>query len=62
MLWIILAAVLLALVIGGYFLFRDTMNKIQYLERCKIYWVTRDVAKPGTPVIRKAWMREIEVC
>lgn len=59
MIWILFGA-LIALIVGGYFLFRDTMNKIQYLERCRIYWVTRNVAKPGTPLVKKAWMREIE--
>ena len=58
MIWIAVTIVTL-LVVGGYFLFRDTMNRIQYIERIKLYWVTRDIADGG-PWIKNAWMRQTE--
>lgn len=37
---------ILLFALGAYFLFRDTMNRLQYLG--KLYWITRDNGKPGT--------------
>jgi hypothetical protein len=45
------------LMIGAYFLFRDTMNKIQYLEILRLYWITRDTGE-GQPLFAKATMRQ----
>ena len=45
------------IIVGGYFLFRDTMNRIQYIERLRIYWITRDNATDDTPFITRAFMR-----
>jgi hypothetical protein len=56
----IVAGIIVGLIItmGPYYLFRDTMNKIQYLECIHTYWITRDNAAPGTPFIAKAYMRQ----
>lgn len=53
-----LVVVLAALAVGSYFLFRDTMNKIQYIAHLRLYWVTRDTGVPGDSFVRKAWMRQ----
>lgn len=51
----LLAAVAL-LLLGAYFLFRNTMNSLQYIG--KLYWITRDNGKPGTKHIAfDAFMR-----
>ncbi len=57
---IIIATFLLyALGYGAYLLFRDTLNRIQYLERIHTYWITRDNPAPNTPfLIRHAYMRQ----
>jgi hypothetical protein len=52
----IVILILVLLIVGSYYLFRDTMNRIQYIERIHLYWVTRDT-DPGGPHIKKAWMR-----
>lgn len=46
MIWLILGV---ALVVGCYFLFRDTLNKLQYIQTLRIYWITRDVVPSDTP-------------
>lgn len=55
MLWVFGAALV---VIGGYLLFRDTMNKIQYIQTLRVYWITRDDGVAGTPLITKAFMKQ----
>ena len=50
--WLILAA----LVIGLYFLFRDTRNKIQYIQTIRLYWIWRDDGSGKR--LTKAWMRQ----
>lgn len=40
-----------------YFLFRDTMNRLQYVQILRIYWITRNV--PSTDkFFCKAFMRQ----
>lgn len=41
-----------------YLLFKDTMNRLQYIQRLRIYWITRDTGVLGTPVVSKAFMRQ----
>lgn len=41
-----------------YLLFVDTMNRIQYVERLRLYWITRDDATPTTPRLSRAFMRQ----
>jgi hypothetical protein len=54
MLYISVAAVLAFLL---YLLFRDTMNKLQYVQTLRIYWITRNV--PSTDkFLCKAFMRQ----
>jgi hypothetical protein len=55
---IVLAVVVTLMGIGGYFLFRDTMNKFQSIGR--LYWVTRDDAKekPTPRFTTKAFVRQ----
>lgn len=51
----LIAALVAALLL--YLLFRDTMNKVQYVETLRIYWITRNV--PSTDkFICKAFMRQ----
>lgn len=50
MIYIILAVILL-LIVGAYFLFRDTMNKLQYIG--PVYWITRDNGSPDEPHIQR---------
>lgn len=45
------------LMIGAYFLFKDTMNRIQYLETLRLYWITKDNGE-GQPLFAKATMRQ----
>lgn len=61
MVWLVTIVTLLMvlLLIGSYYLFRDTMNRIQYIERLHLYWVTRDT-DPGGPIMKNAWMRQVE--
>lgn len=41
-----------------FLLFKDTKNKIQYIQILRIYWVTRDTGTLGTPVVCRAFMRQ----
>lgn len=52
----VLAGVTLFSVLA-WLLFKDTMNRIQYVERLRLYWITRN---NGTdePVVSKAFMRQ----
>jgi hypothetical protein len=50
--------VAVAFVIGAYLLFRDTMNRIQYLQSVRLYWITRNNGVRGTSVLTKAFMRQ----
>lgn len=54
MLYLVLGLVLL---VGSYFLFRDTMNKLQYIQTLRVYWITRNTGIPGTPVLCRGDMR-----
>lgn len=54
----VLAVVGVALLVGAYFLFRDTMNKIQYVQTIRLYWITRDIGDKGMPIIARAEMRQ----
>ena len=55
MLWLLVVVVL---VVGAYFLFRDTMNKLQYIQSLRIYWITRNVGISGTPIVCRGNMRQ----
>jgi hypothetical protein len=49
---------LLVFIAGLYLLFRDTMNKLQYVQTLRLYWITRNNAAKGTPVVSKSFMRQ----
>lgn len=53
---LLLTIVTLLVIIGSYVLFKDTMNRIQYIG--PLYWITRDNGRYGDPVITKAFMRQ----
>lgn len=55
MLWL---AIVAACAIGAYLLFKDTMNRIQYLQSVRLYWITRNNGVRGTRVITRAFMRQ----
>ena len=52
MIWIILGVTL----VGFYFLFKDTLNRVQYIQAVRLYWITRDDGIVGSPVLSKAFM------
>jgi hypothetical protein len=54
-LWITIGCITISLC--AYFLFRDTLNKLQYLG--PIYWITRDNTSLNTPFISIGFMRQI---
>ena len=54
-LWIALA---LSLALNAYLVFHETLNKIQYVQFLRLYWITRDIGKPGDPHIKRAFMRQ----
>jgi hypothetical protein len=57
MLWLFL----LFLAVGAYFLFRDTLNRIQYIETIRLYWITKDDGKEVAayqPRIMRSFMRQ----
>jgi hypothetical protein len=55
MLYLIIA---LSVIVGLYFLFRDTMNRIQYVQTLRVYWITRNNTPVTTPRVCKAFMRQ----
>ena len=42
----------------SFFLFRNTLNKVQIVGT--IYWITRDLVPPNTPLMSKGEMRETQ--
>ncbi len=57
--FLLVALVVLGLAVGAYFLFRDTMNRIQYVEKLRLYWITRDIGQDGEPFFTsRAFMRQ----
>lgn len=48
---------LLVLLIGAWFLFKDSLNLVQSVGR--VYWITRDYVPKGTPLVAKGFMREL---
>lgn len=52
--WVI--PLVLLVVIGSYFLFKDTLNRIQYVG--PLYWITRDNGTDNDPVVTRAFMRQ----
>lgn len=55
MLWVVVA---LIVAVGLYLLFRDTMNRIQYIQTLRLYWITRNDGLVGSPVVSRAFMRQ----
>ena len=53
---VIITLSILIVTIGSYFLFRDTLNKLQYLG--PIYWITRDNTSLTSPFISIGFMRQ----
>lgn len=54
---ITLGALVVALGVGAWFLFKDSMNLVQSVGR--LYWITRDYTPKNTPIVAKAFMREL---
>jgi hypothetical protein len=50
--------IVVACATGAYLLFRDTLNRIQYLQSVRLYWITRDNGVAGTKVLTRAFMRQ----
>lgn len=44
--------------ISSYFLFKDTLNKLQAVG--PFYWITRDLVPPNTPLLSKGFMHETD--
>ena len=53
--WLLIVALL---AVGAYFLFKDTLNRIQYIQTIRLYWITRNNGAAGTPVVSKGFMRQ----
>lgn len=54
MVWIGLLVIGLPLLVGAYFLFRDSMNLFQKVGR--VYWVTRNNMERKQPVLSRAFL------
>jgi hypothetical protein len=52
--WILLSSLVVAT--GCYLLFRDTLNRLQYIGF--VYWITRDNGKKGDPFLSVGFMRQ----
>lgn len=55
LLWVVL---ILSLALNAYLVFHETMNKIQYVQLLRIYWITRDTGTSDEPLVERAWMRQ----
>lgn len=55
MLYLIVSAVMAVLL---YLLFRDTMNRIQYVQTLRIYWITKNNANKNTKIVTRGNMRQ----
>lgn len=42
----------------AFFLFKNTMNRLQYVAFLRIYWITRNTGVLGTPYISSAFMKQ----
>jgi hypothetical protein len=54
---VIIGSLILFLLVGAFFLFKDSLNLVQSVGR--VYWITRDYVPKGTPIIAKGFMREL---
>ena len=52
--WIGLAILALPLFVGGYYLFRDSMNLFQKVGR--LYWITRNNMQRKQPLVSRAFL------
>lgn len=55
MLWLFGAA---AVVVLLFFVFKDTVNRLQYIQLFRVYWITKDNGSAGTPVVLRSFMRQ----
>lgn len=55
MIWLLIVLVIL-LLLGGYFLFRNTLNKLQYIGF--LFWITKDDGLKGEPILSYGFMRQ----
>lgn len=53
--YLVVAAVVAVLL---YLLFRDTMNRLQYIQTLRIYWITKNNANKKDRTITRASMRQ----
>jgi hypothetical protein len=45
-------------VVSSFFLFKDTLNKLQAVG--PVYWITRDLVVKNSPIITKGFMHETD--
>ena len=50
--------IIAGIVVGMYFLLKDTMNRLQYVQTLRIYWITRNNAPTNTSVVSTGFMRQ----
>lgn len=55
MVWLLGAAAVLVLL---YFVFKDTLNRLQYIQTLRIYWIRRDNGNVTVPNVTRAFMRQ----
>lgn len=54
---ILFVALFVALGVGAWILFKDSINLVQAVG--PLYWITRDYVPKGTPIVSKGFMREL---
>lgn len=56
----IMGLMVLGVLYLAYLLFRDTMNRIQYVEHLRLYWIAKNTARKGVPFIAPSFMRQTQ--
>jgi hypothetical protein len=55
MIWALLVVAVVAL---AYFVFKDTLNRLQYIQTLRLYWIVRDNGTNQMPNVTRAFMRQ----
>lgn len=55
--WLIVGGLTLAYLFYHFFMY-DVMNRIQFFAFLRVYWITKDNAPKGAPVVASAFMRQ----
>jgi len=55
MVWLVVGLSVAAL---AYFVFKDTLNRLQYIQTLRVYWIVRDNGDARVPKVTRAFMRQ----